>query len=61
MHTHSVYKRLDDKMKQLSQKRADQKLAKILKRERKNAKPAEPAPHYSNTNNPVDFPKKEEK
>jgi hypothetical protein len=27
-------------MKQLSQKRADQKLAKELKRERKNAKPA---------------------
>ena len=26
-------------MKQLSQKRADQKLAKVLKRERKNAKP----------------------
>ena len=45
-------------MKQLSQKRADQKLAKNLKRERKNAKPA---PHYSNTNNPVDFPKKEQK
>ena len=27
-------------MRQLSQKRADQKLAKELKRERKNAKPA---------------------
>lgn len=40
-------------MKQLSQKRADQRLAKELKRERKNA---QPAPHYSNTANPVDFP-----
>lgn len=45
-------------MKQLSQKRANQKLAKELKRERKNAKPA---PHFSNTPNPVDFPKKDSK
>ena len=41
-------------MKQLSEKRAFNKLAKQLKRERKNAKPA---PHFSNTSNPVDFPK----
>ena len=45
-------------MKQRSQKWADQKLAKELRRERKNAKPA---PHYSNTPNPIDFPKKESK
>lgn len=41
-------------MKQLSQKRAYNKLAKILKRERKNAKPV---PHFTNTANPIDFPK----
>ena len=40
-------------MKQMSEKRAFNKLAKELKRERKNAKPA---PHFSNTSNPVDFP-----
>ena len=57
-HILPVLKRLDDKMKQRSQKRAENKLLKELKRERKNAKPA---PHFSNTPNPVDFPKKEEK